>query len=278
MEAVKFLRRLHVKSLFRSLAESSAGNTYHSSRGYASTSKSLSAFFKSGSNLKETNDEKKKIDEDSDKSGWLRKMMGDRLEAGTESHSNLLAVKDIVYELQMHKVRPEAMDEYLDEYEKFSHMVSKWGTGGQLLGSWTVEVGDLDEATQSTSGSTRAAIKHWTSTNRYSDTNRNSRIFERGGMSSLDHPGTMIDWGNSWARGLKYRQTDQESVAGFFSHIGELYQAHHLWAYDNLAAREEVRDAAWDRDGWHECVANTVPLVRRMVSRILIPTKFSPLK
>jgi hypothetical protein len=31
------------------------------------------------------------------------------------------------------------------------------------------------------------------------------------------------------AKGLKYRQEKEEAVAGFFSHIGELYNVHHLW-------------------------------------------------
>ncbi|KAF1549921.1 UNVERIFIED_CONTAM: hypothetical protein FQV16_0008184, partial [Eudyptes robustus] len=42
-------------------------------------------------------------------------------------------------------------------------------------------------------------------------------------------PGTMIEWGNNWARAIKYRQENQEAVGGFFSQIGELYVVHHLW-------------------------------------------------
>uniref|UniRef100_A0A8C0HLG4 Nipsnap homolog 1 n=1 Tax=Buteo japonicus TaxID=224669 RepID=A0A8C0HLG4_9AVES len=40
-------------------------------------------------------------------------------------------------------------------------------------------------------------------------------------------PGTMIEWGNNWARAIKYRQENQEAVGGFFSQIGELYVVHH---------------------------------------------------
>ncbi|MBN3308284.1 NIPS2 protein, partial [Amia calva] len=42
-------------------------------------------------------------------------------------------------------------------------------------------------------------------------------------------PGTMIEWGNYWARAIRYRQANQEAVAGFFSQIGSLYMVHHLW-------------------------------------------------
>ena len=31
------------------------------------------------------------------------------------------------------------------------------------------------------------------------------------------------------ARGLRARQEDNEPVAGYFSHIGELYNVHHFW-------------------------------------------------
>ncbi|XP_028270716.1 protein NipSnap homolog 1-like [Parambassis ranga] len=63
-------------------------------------------------------------------------------------------------------------------------------------------------------------------------------------------PGTMIEWGNHWARAIKYRQDNNEAVGGFFSQIGDLYVVHHLW----------------------------VPLIRSMESRIMIPTMSSPLQ
>ncbi|CAI5795096.1 NIPSNAP domain-containing protein [Podarcis lilfordi] len=42
-------------------------------------------------------------------------------------------------------------------------------------------------------------------------------------------PGTMIEWGNYWARAIGFRQDDKEAVGGFFSQIGQLYMVHHLW-------------------------------------------------
>ncbi|KAG8312410.1 Nipsnap [Homalodisca vitripennis] len=41
-------------------------------------------------------------------------------------------------------------------------------------------------------------------------------------------------------------------------------------------ARKETRESAWRSPGWDECVAYTVPLIREMHSRILIPASFSP--
>lgn len=42
-------------------------------------------------------------------------------------------------------------------------------------------------------------------------------------------PGTMIEWGNNWARAINFRQTNNEAFAGFFSQIGRLYNVHHIW-------------------------------------------------
>nr|XP_020473734.1 protein NipSnap homolog 2-like isoform X6 [Monopterus albus] len=96
-------------------------------------------------------------------------------------------------------------------------------------------------------------------------------------------PGTMIEWGNYWARAIEIRQKNQEAVGGFFSQIGTLYQVHHLWAscfpaYKDLQSREDTRNAAWQREGWDEVVYYTVPLIQHMESRIMIPMKTSPLK
>lgn len=42
-------------------------------------------------------------------------------------------------------------------------------------------------------------------------------------------PGTMIEWGNNWARAINFRQNNDEAFAGFFSQIGRLYNVHHIW-------------------------------------------------
>lgn len=42
-------------------------------------------------------------------------------------------------------------------------------------------------------------------------------------------PGTMIEWGNNWARAIKFRKGNNEAFAGFFSQIGRLYNVHHIW-------------------------------------------------
>lgn len=41
--------------------------------------------------------------------------------------------------------------------------------------------------------------------------------------------GTMIEWGNNWARAINFRKNNDEAFAGFFSQIGRLYNVHHIW-------------------------------------------------
>lgn len=46
-------------------------------------------------------------------------------------------------------------------------------------------------------------------------------------------PGTMIEWGNNWARAINFRKHNNEAFAGFFSQIGRLYNVHHIWCNYN---------------------------------------------
>ncbi|XP_025090888.1 protein NipSnap-like isoform X2 [Pomacea canaliculata] len=244
-----------------------------------------------------------------EKKGWFQNILRVRtLEPSKESHSMQLSSKETVYEIQFHAVKPESMEEYLNQFGRFSELIEMKQTGAELVGSWTVEIGDQDEA-----------IHVWSYKGGYPVLNRANQIY-RTDKDFIDFrknrnkmiryrknqillafsfwpelkprdpsniyelrsytlkPGTMIEWGNNWARGIKSRTTNNEPVAGFFSQMGDLYTVHHFWAYSDLESRKVTREAAWQRPGWDECVAYTVPLIRHMQSRILIPTPFSPLK
>jgi hypothetical protein len=240
--------------------------------------------------------------------GWFSRLLVRDIDTGHEQHSSRLADKDTVYEMQFHSVKPECMDQYMKDFQVFINMIGEWKTGAQLAASWTVAVGDLDEA-----------IHVWKFDDGYPGLDRHKAILRsnddfiayrrrrnvmlrsrrnqillafsfwpevvpRAGpniyelRSYMLRPGTMIEWGNCWAKGLKYRREHNEAVAGYFSHIGELYQAHHVWAFKSLQDRKEVREAAWSKPGWDECVVRTVPLIKQMTSRVLNPLPFSPLQ
>ena len=44
-------------------------------------------------------------------------------------------------------------------------------------------------------------------------------------------PGTMIEWGNNWARAIQFRNKKNEAFAGFFSQVGRLSIVHHIWCF-----------------------------------------------
>ncbi|KAF5296321.1 hypothetical protein FQA39_LY12538 [Lamprigera yunnana] len=246
---------------------------------------------------------------DSARDSWLSKMFVRRIEPTKESHSRMLSDKEIIYSLQTHNFRPDSREKYIANIKNKVDWVKSQSLirdTVQLAGSWTVSVGDQDQAlhlwkftggfeTIDTANQLFAenedfqklnneesklvrsrhlqyllAFSYWPNIS----TRQGSNIYEI--RSYALKPGTMIEWGNNWARAINYRQNNNEAFAGFFSQIGRLYNVHHIWCYQNLNARKETREGAWRSPGWDECVAYTVPLIREMHCRILNPTCFSP--
>lgn len=61
-----------------------------------------------------------------------------------------------------------------------------------------------------------------------------------------------------------------------FTQIGPLYYVHHIWAYKSLADRKVSREKMWNKPGWDQCVSYTVPLIRKMESRMMTALPISP--
>jgi hypothetical protein len=66
-------------------------------------------------------------------------------------------------------------------------------------------------------------------------------------------------------------------VGYFFSDIGPLNQIVHIWAYRDLADREERREALAHDPAWIAFAPKIQALLDEMDSKILKPTAFSPL-
>ncbi|XP_064460162.1 protein NipSnap-like [Ornithodoros turicata] len=239
--------------------------------------------------------------------GWLNKLLHVRkIEPGKDSHSRLLSDTETVYELQIHDVKPEAVEPYLKGYEKYSQLLQSKSSDTRLIGSWQVVIGDQDQYIHvwqfkqgwRTAHNTISVCNEDADLRalqrdeaKYLRARQNQLMLpfsfwgnpepkDHGGMyeirSYVLKPGTMIEWGNNWARGITFRRAN--AVAGFFSQIGQLYMVHHIWTYKDLQARKDIREDNWRKPGWDECVAYTVPLIREMRSRWMSPTSFSPLK
>lgn len=239
--------------------------------------------------------------------GWFSKLLHVRkIEPTKDSHSKLLSDTEQVYELQIHDVKPDSVDPYLVGYEKWVETLQRKSEPTKLVGSWRVEIGNQDQFVhiwRYTKGYPNAAeaMQLCHSDKELLDIHKDivNCVISRSNQYMLPFsfwghpepqvrnsmyeirsyvlkPGTMIEWGNNWARGINFRKNN--AVAGFFSQIGQLYMVHHIWWYKDLQFRKETREAAWRKPGWDECVAYTVPLIREMRSRWLRPVPFSPIK
>jgi len=200
------------------------------------------------------------------------------------------------------------MEDYINQFGKFQTLMKEKKTGAELVGSFTVEIGDQDEAVhiwQYPGGypvlnnfnvvyrTDKDLVEFRRARNQMLRYRRNQillafsfwpAIAPRDGNHIYElrsytlKPGTMYEWGNCWSKGITRRDTNEEAVTGMFTQVGELNNVEHLWAYKDLQTRKETREAAWSRPGWDDVVSYTVPLIRHMKSRILVPTPFSPLQ
>ncbi|KAM9810493.1 protein NipSnap homolog 1 [Neosynchiropus ocellatus] len=252
----------------------------------------------------------RRFSESADK-GWFRSLFVHKVDARKDAHSNLLSKKETsnLYKIQFHNIKPECLEAYNGleaEVQERLHRDPDYPC--QVVGSWNTWYGEQDQAVHlwKYTGGYPALTECLNKLNNNKEylafrkerakmliSRRNQLLLEfsfwnepvpRPGPNIYEmrtyhlKPGTMIEWGNHWARAITYRQQNQEAVGGFFSQIGELYVVHHLWAYHSLQSRDETRNSAWLKEGWDVNVYYTVPLIRTMESRIMIPTQSSPLQ
>ncbi|KAM9583725.1 protein NipSnap homolog 2 isoform 5-T5 [Trichechus inunguis] len=203
---------------------------------------------------------------------WLKSLFVRKVDPRKDAHSNLLAKKETssLYKLQFKRC--------CQRFTKINiTLVLWWGLGTRGMASRIkLEFAEFRKARSdmllSRKNQLLLEFSFWNEPVPRSGPN----IYEL--RSYQLRPGTMIEWGNYWARAIRFRQDGNEAVGGFFSQIGQLYMVHHLWAYKDLQTREDIRNGVWHKHGWEELVYYTVPLIQEMESRIMIPLKTSPLQ
>lgn len=242
------------------------------------------------------------------KEGWISKLLVRKIESTRKPHSKMLSDKKAIYALHTHDIKPDCVDKYLENYAQLVNLMNekKPVLKCELIGSWTVEAGDLDQAihlweypngfknvdlTQYELSRDESYQKLLRETAKCLRSRQLQYLFQfsywptpkmRTGSNKYEFrsyrlaAGTMIEWGNNWAKGIHYRRKNDEAFGGYFSQVGPLYHVHHFWCYKDLEARREIRDRSWKRPEWYNCVAYTVPLILESYSRILSPTSFSP--
>lgn len=67
-------------------------------------------------------------------------------------------------------------------------------------------------------------------------------------------------------------------VGYFTTEIGQLNTAVHLWAYSSFEDRLTRREAMWKDSRWIVYSEKVMPWIVAMESRLLRPTRFSPLQ
>eukprot|EP00092_Neocalanus_flemingeri_P035889 GFUD01039076.1.p1 GENE.GFUD01039076.1~~GFUD01039076.1.p1 ORF type:complete len:269 (+),score=83.47 GFUD01039076.1:43-849(+) len=228
----------------------------------------------------------------------------------SSGHSTLLSKDQSVYEMVTDTVIPKEWDSYLQHKKKLVECASSNADiRGQLVGSWTIVTGDAAfkafhlykyEQGWTDIDTTRAAIKQDSDyqalhraglpdiSEQFSELTKAFSFWpspdQREGGNVYDirtyslKPGSMYDWSNYWARGIQYRSAVRPDVpyAGLFTQLGELHTIYHIWCYKSMADRKACREATWHYPEWNDVVANTVPLVKTMKTRILEPLDFSP--
>lgn len=242
--------------------------------------------------------------------GFLGGFFERKVEVQAASHSNKFATKERVSEICTHNVRPDSVDKYLKTQETLIGFINsqKDVLHGECLGNFKVVVGDqdqfvhiwryeggysaIDENMRFLEGSMdyKLIMKDMAPLLRSRESEfylqfsfwpevslrQPSHIYEL--RSYHLKPGTMVEWGNYWAKAIKLRDYQHtEAYMGLFSQIGELYNVKHVWCYESMEARQAAREVVWQatQDQWQEIVARTVPLIRRMSSRVLQPLPVS---
>jgi len=230
-----------------------------------------------------------------------------KIEPMTGAHSSMLSDRESVYELATHNIRSGAMSDYPSSYESMVKTFSQKCPGiTELLGSWQIYIGNQDQVVhiwrykQGMEGADQfrnilisdpEMIRQRDDVGKFCSKRRSTIMLSfsfwndpkpRGPKHIYEmrryvlKPGTMIEWGNNWARGIRLRRDYNQDFGGFFAQIGQLYVVYHVWAYKDLKHRKQVREETWRKPGWDTTVAYTVPLIRTMQSKLMLPTTFSP--
>merc|ERR1712106_349337 len=242
----------------------------------------------------------------SSEKGFLSTFFERKVETQSGAHSSKLAKKERITEIQGHYVKPDSIDKYMKTQENLIGYINSQKNllHGECLGNFSVLIGDQDQFVHiwRYEGGYQAIDENL----KFMETDKDYKLIMQDlkpllrsreseyflqfnfwpevALREPNHiyelrsyhlkPGTMVEWGNYWAKAIKLRDYQHtEAYMGLFAQIGELYNVKHIWCYESLEARQEAREVVWQhtQDQWQEIVARTVPLIRRMSSRVLKP-------
>ncbi len=213
----------------------------------------------------------------------------------------------MIYELRIYTTRPGIQAKYLDIVGNIGMRI-RGNNFGKLVGAWTSDIGqlneyyhlweyeDLNERTR-----LRGALQKapgWQ--DEYLAASRGMVVAQRNMLLNLDDdiglrsvegtghiyefrtyralPGQIGGWVSTFKRALPRRETHSKLVALWMAETGGLNAGSHLWVYDSLAHRTEVREAMAKDTELRELRGNGVESLASQESTILMPAPFSPLR
>ncbi|KAJ7308982.1 hypothetical protein JRQ81_008264 [Phrynocephalus forsythii] len=184
---------------------------------------------------------------------WLKSLFVRKVDPRKDAHSNLLAKKETssLYKLQFHNVKPECLDSYNKLCEEvLMNIHEKKEYPCTLVGTWNTWYGEQDQAVHlwryeggyPALTEVMSKLRHDKTFMEYRKA-RGSMLLSRKNQLLLEfsfwnepvprpgpniyelrsyqlRPGTMIEWGNYWARAIRFRQDDKEAVGGFSHRSG----------------------------------------------------------
>ncbi|KAI9224272.1 hypothetical protein BC828DRAFT_373887 [Blastocladiella britannica] len=217
-----------------------------------------------------------------------------------QTHSKALASDASVTEFCYHRLRPGAMSEYtamcVDQARDARHAASTGAEG--FCAVLAPMVGDLDTVVRITTYPNYAAyeldLNRRISTAPQHERDLRAMITHRSSIACREFafwapddaatpvydgiyelrsyvlkPGTLLQWGQAWTRGVEARRQLCTPVGAWFSQLGGLNQVFHLWHYKNLEERKISREKAWELDVWAKSVKDTVPLLQTLNTSIM---------
>ncbi|KAF9531947.1 hypothetical protein CPB83DRAFT_848075 [Crepidotus variabilis] len=223
-----------------------------------------------------------------------------------QQHSKLVGRGKYIHELENHQVRPDKVEEYKKAAERYYKGIqSDTRLAVKLTGNWETIVGNQDTFVHILEYENYAGYDKALALVKSSEHNEAYKAmlpFLKGRSSQLNQefaflptapphaeggifelrsyqlkPGSLLEWENTWRKGIEARSKWVAPVGAWFSQVGHLHQVHHMWQYPDLHTRKETREKAWQLDGWAETVSKTSQLANSMDSFILTPLSFSPL-
>jgi hypothetical protein len=213
----------------------------------------------------------------------------------------------VIHELRIYTLRPGIQAKYLDIVGNIGMRI-RGNNFGRLVGAWTADIGqlneyyhlweydDLNERTRLRAGLQKAP--GWQ--DEYLAASRGMVVAQRNSILNLDEdiglrsvegsghiyefrtyraaPGQIGGWVSTFKRSLERRETHSKLVALWMAETGGLNAGSHLWVYDSLAHRTQVRESMAQDATLRELRGNGVESLSSQESTILMPAPFSPLR